>query len=235
MSLLTLPVFFYIIQQIKRGEQTDMSEESYSKGNIDLLTMFASNTFDRTMALQIIENISDINQPIVNLAGYSSSYLFEAQESNNVDAVRFLLEHGADPNLDIPELLNNCPLCDLHFLWQEMEDKMLQRLEIAKLFFDFGADPNLPYDGESLYDHVLWEVFNNSITPHDWEYIKKFFILLIAYGGGGQQKYSQKPHILEPIDKDRINEYDFKLIQRKDRYHLEGHLFNPDGMDIGIV
>ena len=212
-----------------------MLEEHYIKGNIDLLTMIESKAFDQAKALHIIEDISDLNQPILNLDGYSTTYLFEAQESNNVEAVRFLLEHGADPNLDIPELLNDCPLYDLHFLWQEMEDYVQQRLEIAKLFFEFGADPNLPYDGETLYDHVLWEVFNDSITPHDWEYIKRFFILLIAYGGGGQQKYSQKPHILEPIDKDRISEYDFMLILCHDRYHLEGHLINPDGIDIGTV
>ena len=144
-------------------------EEHYIKGNIDLLTMIESKAFDQAKALHIIEDISDLNQPILNLDGYSTTYLFEAQESNNVEAVRFLLEHGADPNLDIPELLNDCPLHDLHFLWQEMEDYVQQRLEIAKLFFEFGADPNLPYDGETLYDHVRWEVFNDSITPHDWE------------------------------------------------------------------
>ena len=66
-----------------------MMEEHYIKGNIDLLTMIESKAFDQAKALHIIEDISDLNQPILNLDGYSTTYLFEAQESNNVEAVPF--------------------------------------------------------------------------------------------------------------------------------------------------
>ena len=165
----------------------------------------------------------------------ASASLF-AQSSNNVDAVRFLLENGADPNLDIPELLfSSCALTDLHFLWEEMEDDRAKRLEIAKLFFEFGGDPNLWYEHETLYDHVLWEVFNDDYAPHDWEYVCSFFKILIAYGGGGGKSSCPKPKLLEPIDKNRIDEYELMLFLCNDRYHSEGHLFNPDGDDIGIV
>lgn len=209
-------------------------DKTYMPGNTTLLKMFREPKFDKEAASRIIANIPDLNAPILDLDGYSSTYLFEAQSSNNVDAVRFLLENGADPNLDIPELFSCCALVDLHFLWDEMQEQRSQRLEIAKLFFDFGGDPNLWYDGETLYDHVLWEVFNDEYTPHKWEYICSFFKILIAYGGGGGRSYP-KPKLTEPIDKNRIDEYDFKLLLCDDGYHCEGHLFNPDGVDIGRV
>ena len=150
--------------------------EPYGKGNPELLAMFKSKVFDCAVARRIIADIPDVNKPILDLNGYSTTYLYEAEENNNIEAVRFLLENGADPNLDIPDLINGCPLHDLHFLWEEMQEEEQQRLEIVRLFFEFGANPDILYEIETLYDHVLWEVFNDSITPHDWEYIKKFFI-----------------------------------------------------------
>jgi hypothetical protein len=213
----------------------DVPKETYEKGNAELLHMFKSKCFDRNTASRLLAEIPDLNQPILDLNGYSSTYLYEAQTFNNVEAVRLLLENGADPNLDIPELISDCALTDLHFLWEEISKEASQRLEIAKLFFEFGGDPNLWYDGETLYDHVLWEVFNDSITPHSWEYIERFFIILIAYGGGGGNSRYPKPSLSEPIDKTRINEYDLLLVTCEDGYHLEGHIFNPDGIDIGTV
>lgn len=148
-------------------------------------------------------------------------------------AVRFLLEHGADPNLYVPGLISDCALLDLPLLWDDTEDEVPQRLQIAKLFFDFGGDPNLMVYGETLYDDVVFTLFND--TPLNWEYTKRLLILLIAYGGGGEPSGYAKPDITEPIDKGRIHEYTLKIFQCEDGYHLEGHIFNPDGMDIGIV
>ena len=114
-----------------------------------------------------------------------------------------------------------------------MGDEVEQRLEIVKLFFEFGADPNFNYDGESLYDHVEWELFYQDV-PHDLKYLKRFFLILLAYGGG-QTGPSNGPRLTEKIDKTQIDQYDFKLFTCEDGYHLEGHIFNPDGVDIGTV
>ena len=213
----------------------DTEKEIYPVGNVELLSMFESKTFDTTRASQLLSEIADLNSPISDLKGYSTTYLYEAETYNNVEAVRFLLENGANPNLDYIELINGCALTDLHFLWEEMTEEAEQRLSIAKLFFDFGGDPNLNYEFETLYDHVLWEIFNDSITPHNWEYLKRFFILLIAYGGGCKDSRYGKPVLRETIDKSCINQYDFKLFKCEDGYHLEGHLFDPNGNDIGTV
>ena len=222
---------------MKPFETPDSTEttDSYCEGNRELLTMFKSKGFDRAAAREIIADIPDLNKPILSLDGYSTTYLYEAEESNNVEAVRFLLENGAEPNLSIPALAADCALHDLHFLWWDMEGEEQQRLEIVRLFFEFGADPDIPYEEEPLYDHVMWEVFNHSDIPHDWEYLKRFFIFLIAYGGGKEPSCYGPPKLTEPIDKNRIYEYDFRLVLCEDGYHLEGHVIAPDGRDIGTV
>ena len=205
----------------------------FCSGNVELLTMFRSKSFDRVHAARIIQTIPDLNQPILDLNGYSSTYLFEAQTYNNVDAVRFLLENGSDPNLCNMDLLSWCALYDLHFLWLEMEEEADQRLEIAKLFLAFGGDPNLLIEGETLYDHVFWEVYNIKNVPHDEEYLFRFFILLLAYGGGGGKSTFKKPNLTEPIDISRINEYTVSFSLCADSHYIEGHLHNPMGIDIG--
>lgn len=145
-----------------------ISNDKYLPGNAELLAMFESKTFDRETAARILAEIYDLNQPILDNGGYSTTYLYEAETYNNVEAVRFLLENGADPNYCNLDILNSCALDDLHFLWEEMQEEAAQRLEIAKLFFEFGADPDLWCETETLYDHILWEVFNDSMTPHAW-------------------------------------------------------------------
>lgn len=206
-----------------------MEEKIYRQGNKGLLTMIAGEVFDRERATQILKEIPDLNEPILDLGGYPSTYLFEAQSCNHVEAVKFLLEKGADPNYCNLQLgYCCCALDDLHFLWEEMSDQVEERLEIARLFFEYGGDPNLYIELESLYDHVRWEVFNEDV-PHDRAYLHRFFLLLLAYGGGKNRQFSQA------IDRSRIDEYRLKLFLCEDGYHLEGHLFDPGGNDIGTV
>ena len=210
----------------------NINEKTYPQGNMELLTMFKNKTFDKELALRCLQMITDINQPILDWNGYSTTYLFEAESHNNVEAVRFLLENGADPNFCYQDLISDCALSDLHFLYEEMVEESTQRLKIAKLFFEFGANPDIDYDFESLYDHVFWEVFNDD-TPHERDYLRKFLLLMIAYGGGkGISRYPQAK-FSEPIDTTRINEYELQLHLCEDGYHLEGHVINTDGIDIG--
>ena len=79
---------------------------------------------------------------------------------------------------------------------------------------------------------LLNKSINKFIEPRPF---KKFFIFLVAYGGGKEASRYGLPNLTEPIDKNRIYEYDFKLVPCEDGYHLEGHIIAPDGKDIGAV
>ena len=151
-----------------------------------------------------------------------------AVDNNDYSAAKFLLDHGADPNLISDQY--DCPFWNLQYIDEDQNIKT--RIDIAKLFLDHGADPNLKCDGETLYDYVLFKIFNEMSDPN-WEYLLEFYKLLIAYGGGGFS--CPKPVLSEPIDKTRVNEYDICFFPCADGYHLEGYIFDPDGKDIGKV
>ena len=125
----------------------------YPTGNKTVLQMIDSGTFDAALA-EVLLNGVDLNAPICDLSGYSTTYLYEAVSNNNLQAVAFLLEHGADPNLNIPELIGDCALWQLQFL--DIGQDWQTRYEISKLFFQYGANPNIKCDRESLYDDVVW-------------------------------------------------------------------------------
>ena len=70
----------------------------YPKGNPDVLKMFESGLFDDSLAKELLSGV-DLNSPIGDLSGFSTTYLYEAVAENNLPAVDYLLKHGADPNL----------------------------------------------------------------------------------------------------------------------------------------
>ncbi len=134
----------------------------------------------------------------------------------------------------------DCPLSDLQFGYDEdipEEDHL--RYRIAKLFFEHGADPNLLLEGETIYDSVTFSIYNDGCGP-SWPYRVEFYKLLVMYGGGGYVYKNGahgygKPEFSEPIDLSRVDEYQVCFRRHEDGYHIEGHLLNPDGKDIGIL
>ncbi len=202
----------------------------YPVGNKQILKSFDDGSFDEKYALQVLNNV-DLNEPICDLNGYSTTYLYEAVSANNLPAVSFLLEHGADPNLDKPELICDCPLWQLQYIEDDQDWKT--RYEIAKLFFRYGADPNLESEGETLYDYIVFKVYND--TPrndNDWENLRHFYKLLVAYGGGGGDGHYPKPQ-LTGVNPDRIDDYDIELSWHDDHYHIIGNLVDKEGNDVG--
>lgn len=186
----------------------------------------------------MLEDIPDINQPILNENGDSTTYLYEAQEANAVEAVRLLLERGADPNHRNLNVLYDCPLWGLQY-WPDDEADDGKRFEIAKLFFEYGANPNLINDGDHLFEYVAYRVYEDDWIGIDgaeferrWKYLCNFYKLLIAYGGGDRY---YKPELSEEIQLDRLEDYEVIVRTCEDGYHVQGILLDPEGNEIGLL
>ncbi|MBR6209510.1 MAG: ankyrin repeat domain-containing protein [Oscillospiraceae bacterium] len=205
----------------------------------EMIQLIKTKPFDSDHAAIVLQEISDIDQTIlVGEYGYKRTLLGEAVDNNNLGAVQFLLEHGANPNYISEDF--DCPLSDLEFGYDEdIPEEDHTRYEIAKKFFEYGADPNLLLEGETIFDSVTYSIYNHGGGP-SWPYRVEFYKLLVIYGGGGHiyengaQGYG-KPEFSEPIDFSRIDEYQVCFRKHEDGYHIEGHLLNPAGKDIGIL
>ena len=195
----------------------------------ELLALIGQRPFDTKRANILLQSIDDLEQVISDKNGYKTTLLAEAVDSNNLDAVQLLLEHGADPNYVSPDY--DCAFWELQYSWEEDDaDEDRTRYEIAKLFLSHGADPNLLLEGETIFDYVTYKVYNE-IGDWDWHYLVSFYKLLVLYGGGGHGYGT--PEISEPVDLSRVDEYQIRFRQHEDGYHIEGYLLNPDGKIIG--
>ena len=189
----------------------------YPTGNLAVLQMIQNHTFDDTMADVLLKE-SNLNSPIINLYGYSSTYLYEAVSENNLPAVSFLLKHGADPNLNNPELICDCALWELQYLNYDQDWKT--RYETSKLFFKYGANPNITLDMVSLYDYIVFKVYNDLPSDiDDRENLLHLYKLLIVFGGGADDEEHGKPHLTN-VDPNKVDEYSIEFMMHKDGYHI---------------
>lgn len=199
----------------------------------ELLALMEQKPFDEQRASCLLEGIKDIDQtiPAADIADlmYDTTLLIEAVDSCNPDAVRFLFEHGADPNYINEDY--DCPLSDLQFGYDDPEDDQ-DRYKTAKLFLEYGADPNLMVEGETVFDAVTYSVYDD-FGELDFPYLVEFYKLLVLYGGGGFGY--EKPELSEPVDLNRADEYKVRFRFLEDGHHIEGHLLDPDGKDIGLL
>ena len=203
-------------------------KNDYPQGIPEILDMIHNQTFDSVLAEKLLDGV-DLDAPICDKDGYSTTYLCEAVIENNLPAVAFLLEHGSNPNLNDPDLIHDCPLWELQYLWDTPDWET--RYEIAKLFFAHGADPNLESDGESLYDYVLFKVFNDTpLDDNDWENLRHLFLLLAIYGGGG--KCYPRP-ILQDVNMGRVDDYDIVFSPHESGHGLIANVVDGEGNIVG--
>ena len=172
----------------------------------ELKELCKSKNFNKELAESLIKNIN-FNQAIES---EETTFLYLAVTSGNIDMVKFLLDNGADPNYFTED--DGPVLWELqHTAFFEMEEK--QRLELVKLLLEYGADPNIVSWDEPLFDYITYKVFNEADSD-DWDYIVKFFIYLVAYGGS--TNYC-RPIIYKEFDKSCMHEYKFRFIKKGSR------------------
>ena len=206
--------------------------KTYPLGNETLLNMISSNTFDEKLAEELLRGV-DLNEPfyVHDLGGYFTTYLYKAVEHNHLRAVAFLLEHGADPNLYIPDLTDYCALWELQYIDDDQDFKT--RYEMSKLFFRHGADPNIECYGETLYDFVVYKVYNDSSeTENERENLLNLYKLLVVYGGGTDRGGYPKPKLLN-VDPGKVDEYHIELTMQEDGHYISGKLIDGAGSVLG--
>jgi len=211
--------------------------DEYQIGNREIIDMIENGHFDLPRAKELLCG-EDLNKPIripipgCNLS-YSTTYLCEAVSSNNLPAVAFLLDNGADPNLYIPDIDERSALWELQYIEPEQDWKI--RYEIAKLFFSHGADPDLTSDNEALYDYVCFKVFNEDPNDkNDWENLRHLFLLLVIYGSNRKATGYERA-VLKDIDLSRIDEYDIVISPYLNTHKLIGKLIDGNRNEIAII
>ncbi len=208
----------------------------YPTGNPVFLEMINSGGFDGQKAKEIMAG-TDLNQPInipFGVSSCSTTYLYEAVEANNLPAVAFLLDNGANPNFNNPDLDEDCALWQLQYIDEDQDWQT--RYEIGKLFFQHGADPNLVCDGETFYDYVRFKVYNDdTYDENDWQNLLHLYKLLVLYGGGGKTLGYKRPEFKKAIDLSKIDEYDVRLYACDDGYHIAGMMVDGEGNEISFL
>ncbi len=210
--------------------------KEYPTGNPDFLEIINSGGFDEQRAKEIMAG-TDLNQPInipFGASFCSTTYLYEAVNANNLPAVAFLLDNGADPNFNNPDLIGDCPLWQLQYI--DADQDWQTRYKIGKLFFQHGANPNLIIDGETFYDYVLFKVYNDiPDDENERENLFHLYKLLVLYGGGGKALGYNRPELIKDIDLGKIDEYDVLLNLCDDGYHITGTLVDGEGNEVALL
>lgn len=170
--------------------------------------MCADNNFDESIALELIKQV-DVNDEFeYSHYGLKTTLLEKAASNSNLKMTILLLNNGADPN----KIFNKeeCTLWNLQYNDGETVEENEQRLKIAQLLLERGANPNIipEKNGESLFEWVLYTIFNDSIDDL-WGYRSRFFILLVAYGG--KTTYCE-PEVIKDFDKSDMRQYYFCLM-----------------------
>lgn len=191
-----------------------------------LLDMCKNIDFNISLLEEMIHNI-DPNKELIepSYTKARTTLLSTATTYANIEMVRLLLKHGANPNHILYEdkiLEQENPFWDLQYNdFGETEEENEVGLQMAQLMLEHGANPCIKISGEDLFSYVCFAVFNDFDRPELWEYRSRFFILLIAYGGKSE---SCRPQIIKEFDKKDMSQYSFLVIPHEDGYHLIGEI-----------
>ena len=129
----------FLVEDLLHGRMKDYSLEN------ELLKVIRRGNNQK--AIELLTNSIDINAKLSS----TKTLLHIAVQENNIEIVKFLLKHGANPNAK--DANGNTPLHEVmsEFFLYEQSSKI-----IVKLLLEYGADINIKNKyGETLLDVVL--------------------------------------------------------------------------------
>lgn len=188
--------------------------------------------FDQDRAVELLKSIDpnevyDYVLPHCEVP-YRTTLLYRAVSNQNIEMMKLLLENGADPNFVDPEKEANTVMWDLMYPGlSESESEV--RLEMAQIMLEYGASPVLVDDPErnDLLAYVFSQIWADRYDDN-WDYLCRFFILLVAYGG--ESKYC-KPIIKKTFNKEKMGQYHLEPQENMTDYHI----VNNRGTVIAII
>lgn len=195
----------------------------------ELEKMCLQKEFNRVKADLLMKQV-DINEEFQSLDGWNVILLECSVEGTNAPMAELLLENGANPNRVFND--GESILWNLQYDDGETAEENEERLKIAQLLLEHGADPYIDPDktGECLFDYVTFSVFNDDYDEL-WEYRSRFYILLIAYGA--QTEYCC-PNIVGDFDKANMQQYQFVRVP-KGNGKYSGVITDGQGHDVAFV
>lgn len=141
-----------------------------SDGNLELVNLFLSHgeklDFEQLVVLGRTKDVAAALREKPWLAKAPRTCLHTAARSGNLELVRLLLQHGADPNHSID--FSNAPGVYTAF----SEAVLFDHYEIASLLAEHGAEMDVA--GSKMYRSLFHEV----VAEHDLRFVK----LMLKYG-----------------------------------------------------
>ncbi|MFS0862095.1 ankyrin repeat domain-containing protein [Fredinandcohnia sp. 179-A 10B2 NHS] len=129
------------------------------------------------------KNVSDLENGIVE----------KLSEANNTEMLRFFLESGMDPNLQLPK--------GETFLVHAIEEN---KMEVVKMLLDYGADPNLPTKSGKYPLHASVQKQNINLTT-----------MLLESGASPNQMDGNKKYPIELAHEGNMKELESILLEYK--------------------
>lgn len=153
-----------------------------------------------------------------------------AISEQNYEKILTILKSGVD--YPVVDPLWECPyLWSLQYTGDYPEDNEI-RIQIAEQLLKNGESPIVTVEGEMLLDYVCYKIFNDSMDHEELEYLRKFMVILIAYGG--RTEYCN-PQIIRPFDLDHLNKYQFIMLLAADGYHMYGQIWDDENDLVAMV
>ena len=201
---------------------------NYSGVNL-LQKMCKTKDFDSDEALWLCKKINLQNFFIYNHTRYPEKFLEVAIHHRNSKMVDILLQSGVNPN--IGENVN-FEFFELRHP-EKSETKNREKLFILSDMLSYGANPNMVSITfkKDLFSCVYWSLFKDC-SEKDFEYYKKFFVLLSLYGGKCEEcipKFTEKP------DYENDWKYDLVLLSEKDENGFIGSIRDEYGHIIAYI
>lgn len=198
------------------GEKNPLKKQIFILQKLE--RMCHQKDFEPQRAVHLIKRV-DVNREFRSaiFPWYTTVLLAEAENASNLPMTELLLQNGADPNI-VYGRYKSSPFCCLQFEGVMVYEDDEERLMMAQLFLEHGADPLIDPDnsGGTLFDYVTYSVFTETAEDCDEDYLiyhARFLILLVAYGASSEYC---TPRVTGVFDKADMSQYEFTLLREGD-------------------